>query len=233
MAWGIEIMLTMGRWVSSLPGAVSVMPAWPVSALILVSLGGLWMGLWRRVWRWMGLAPLLCGVAVAYWAAQPDLLIGRDGATIALRVPDGSLKLLRPAKDSYSADEWLKRDGDIHTSDNAVASADDGVNCDAFGCIAKTSRGLIVANILRPESLSDDCVIANIVVSAVPIRGSCDGPALVIDVRDVSRSDGYAVWFEPKLRYQTVEQTRGRRPWSAPADFRKTQYRRISPTSFP
>ncbi len=37
MAWGIEVMLAVGRWVSSLPGAVSVMPAWPTSALVLVS----------------------------------------------------------------------------------------------------------------------------------------------------------------------------------------------------
>jgi competence protein ComEC len=233
MAWGIEIMLAMGRWVSSLPGAVSVMPAWPISALVLVSLGGLWMGLWRRTWRWIGFAPLLCGVAVAYCAPQPDLLISRDGTTIALRVPDGSLKLLRAAKDTYSADEWLKRDGDIHTSNDAIATADDGVNCDALGCIARTSRSLIVANILRPDSLAEDCGIANIVVSAVPIRGSCDGPRLVIEARDVSRSDGYAVWFEPTLRYQTVEQARGRRPWSARAELRRIQYRRINPTSLP
>jgi competence protein ComEC len=170
---------------------------------------------------------------VAYCTPQPDLLIGRDGTTIALRVPDGSLKLLRPTKDSYSADEWLKRDGDIHTSDNAIASADDGANCDTFGCIARTSRSLIVASVLRPESLAEDCSIANIVVSAAPIRGSCYGPSLVIEARDVSRSDGYAVWFESKLRYQTVEQARGRRPWSARADLRRTQYRRINPTSLP
>ncbi len=61
LGFGIEIMLAMGRWVSGLPGAVSVMPAWPVSALVLVSLGGLWLGLWRKSWRWLGLAPMLLG----------------------------------------------------------------------------------------------------------------------------------------------------------------------------
>ncbi len=68
LGFGIEIMLAMGRWVSALPGAVSVMPAWPVGALVLVSLGGLWIGLWRRRWRWLGFAPMLLGIAIAYLA---------------------------------------------------------------------------------------------------------------------------------------------------------------------
>jgi competence protein ComEC len=150
-----------------------------------------------------------------------------------LRTPSGALKLLKPAKDAYSADEWLKRDGDTHTSDTAVASPADGVNCDALGCIATTSGGLIVADVLRPESLAEDCAIATIVVSAAPVRDGCPGPKLVIETREVSRSNGYAVWLEPHLRYQSVEQDRGRRPWSARSNVRRTQYRLIRPTSLP
>ena len=102
-----------------------------------VSLGGLWIGLWRKSWRWLGLVPFVAGIAVAYWPPQPDLLVGRDGATVALRAPDGSLKLFRPAKDEYSADEWLKRDGDgrarrtMRSRPGLMAS-----HCDALGCIA-------------------------------------------------------------------------------------------------
>jgi len=233
MAWGIDVMLAVGRWVSQLPGAVSVMPAWPTAALVLVSVGGLWIGLWRQSWRWLGAVSILCGVVVAYLEPQPDLLIGRDATTIALRVPGGNLKLLRPAKDSYSADDWLKRDGDIHTSESSVASTADGVDCDSFGCIARTTAGLVVADVLRPESLAEDCAVATIVISNASVPGACTGPKLVIRARDVLRGNGYAVWLEPRIRYQTVEQARGRRPWSARADARITQYRRISPTSFP
>ena len=98
LGFGIEIMLAMGRWVSGLPGAVTVMPAWPVSALVLVSLGGLWLGLWRKRWRWFGFAPLLLGIAMAYVAVPPDLLVARDGLTVAVRAPDGALKLFRTAQ---------------------------------------------------------------------------------------------------------------------------------------
>jgi competence protein ComEC len=233
LGFGIEIMLAMGRWVSALPGAVSVMPAWPVSALVMVSLGGLWLGLWRKRWRWFGFAPLLLGIAMAYTAVPPDLLVARDGLTVAVRAPDGALRLFRPAKDNYSASEWLKRDGDERDADDAVATPADGVHCDPLGCIAKTTSGLAIADIARIDALAEDCASAAIVVSAVPTRRKCTGPQLVIDRFDVARNNGYAVWLGPPLRVETVEQDRGTRPWSAQPKPRRPQYRRISPTSLP
>ena len=67
LGWGIEFMLAVGRWVSGLPGAVSVMPAWPVGALVADVA-------WRAVDRrsgaragagW-GLRRCVAGIAVAY-----------------------------------------------------------------------------------------------------------------------------------------------------------------------
>jgi competence protein ComEC len=232
-AWGVDFMLAVGRWVSSLPGAVSVMSAWPTAALVLVALGGLWMGLWRRRLRWLGVAPFLIGLAVAHWSPQPDLLIGRDGATVALRVPNGTLKLLRPARDTYSADEWLKRDGDTRIAENAVADASDGVLCDSLGCIASAHGGAKVAEVFRSEALAEDCADADIVISKAPVRKDCSSPRVVIDPGTMARGNGFAVWLGTHIRWQTVEQFRGRRPWSAQEPLRKNQYRRINPTSLP
>ncbi len=230
---GIEIMLTMGRWVSGLPGAVSVLPAWPVGALVLVSFGGLWLGLWRTRWRWFGFAPMLVGIVLAYTTPPPDLLIARDGLTVAVRAPDGALKLFRTAKDDYSASEWLKRDGDARDADDAVAIPADRVHCDPFGCIATAASGLTIADVSRVDALAEDCATATIVVSAVPTRRKCKGPQLVIDRFDVAHNNGYAVWLGPPLRAETVEQDRGARPWSAQPKPRRPQYRRINPTSLP
>jgi len=232
-AWGVAFMLAVGRWVSDLPGAVSVMPSWPTAALLLVSLGGLWMGLWRRRWRWLGVLPFLAGLAFGYWSPSPDILVDRDGATVAVRVPDGTLKLLRPAKDSYSADEWLKRDGDTRVAEDALAGASDGVLCDSLGCIATAHGRAKVAEVFRPEALAEDCADADIVISKARLRNNCTGPQLVIDPGAMARSNGYAIWLGTPIRWQTVEQFRGNRPWSAQEPLQKSQYRRINPTSLP
>jgi competence protein ComEC len=175
----------------------------------------------------------LAGLVVAYLSPQPDLLIGRDGATVALRVSDGSLKLLQPAKDAYSADEWLKRDGDTRISADAVAAASDGVLCDPYGCLAQARVSVTVADVLRPEALAEDCADAAIVISKAPVRNSCAGPILALDSAAIARANGFAIWLGPPIRWQSVEQFRGHRPWSALERPRRAQYRRISPTSLP
>lgn len=216
MGCGIDAMLWVGRTVSHFPGAVSIVSAWPVSALVLVSGGGLWIAFWRARWRRLGLAPIVAGLAVALFTPVPDLLIARDGQTVALRGKDGALHLLRPATDEYSATEWLKRDGDARLADDAVATEKDGVRCDAFGCIAHTRDGETIAAVSREDALAEDCARADIVVSAIPTRHRCIGPKLVIDRFDVARNGAYAVWFGKTLRVETVEAVRGRRPWGAP-----------------
>ena len=212
MGWGIGIMLAMGRWVSHLPGAVSVMAAWPVSALILFSLGGLWIALWRMPWRWLGFAPVGIAALVVLTTKPPDLLIARDGSTIALRGQDGNLRLIRAPQDKYSASEWLKRDGDSRLAGGAIAKVQDGVRCDEFGCIAQTPHG-VVASVSKPEALIEDCARAWIVVSTIPAR-LCAGPELLIDRFAVARNGAYAVWLGDPGRVETVEQWRGVRPWS-------------------
>ncbi len=232
LGFGIEIMLKMGRFVSGLPGAISTVPAWPVSALVLISLGGLWMFLWRRNWRWLGLVPMAAGLVLALTWRGPDILVARDASTVAVRGSDGVLRLVRKARDDYSADEWLKRDGDAHDADDAVAAPKDGVRCDAYGCIAHAPDGTVVAAVSRIDALDEDCANAAIVVSSVPAARACGGPKLVIDRFDVARNGGYAVTL-PDFAVRTVESERGERPWAAAQTSPRSQYRRIKPTSLP
>jgi competence protein ComEC len=99
---GIAVMVAMGRWVSGLPGAVSLMPAMPLSALLAISLGGLWLAIWRTRWRWWGMGPLIVGAALAWFAPRPDMLVASDGVTIAVRGPDGLLHFCASQKTSSS-----------------------------------------------------------------------------------------------------------------------------------
>ncbi|MEO7053463.1 MAG: ComEC/Rec2 family competence protein, partial [Rhizomicrobium sp.] len=130
MAWSIEMMLGLGRFVSGLPGAVTVTPAFPLSALVSIALGGLWILLWRRHWRWWGLLPVVAGIVMAVSAPRPDMMIASDARTIALRGPDGLFHFPRAPKDRFAAARWLLRDGDIRDWRAAVGSP--MVTCDAL-----------------------------------------------------------------------------------------------------
>ena len=208
MAWSIDLMLRLGRFVSGLPGAVTVTPAFPLSALISIALGGLWILLWRRGWRWLGLLPALAGAALAISAPHADLMIASDARTIALRGLDGLFHFPRPPKDHFAAARWLLRDGDARDWQVAVGSP--LVACDALGCVVRQD-GLTLAMSARPEALGDDCARADIVVSAVPVM-SCEKPRLTLGADEIAKAGGYAITFTP-LRATGANQLRGARPW--------------------
>jgi competence protein ComEC len=213
MGKGVVMMTAIAHWVAKLPGAASVAVVWPEYALVIVAIGGLWIAFWRRSWRWLGVVPVCAGIAFALLADRPDLLVARDGTTIAIRLPDRSLGFLREPVDDYAAEIWLRRDGDARDVATAIAKPEQGVRCDELGCVAILASGETVAAIARSEAL-EDCASADIVISAVPTRRRCDGPKLVVDKFDLARNGAYAIWLGPAPAIETVEGERGQRPWA-------------------
>ncbi len=204
---GIAVMVAMGRWVSGLPGAVSLAPAMPLSALILISLGGLWLFLWRTRWRWWGVVPIAAGAALAWFAPLPDMLVASDGATVALRGEDGRLHFLRKPRDKYVARDWLRRDGDVRDIADAVGLP--GLKCDGLGCVA--NGRIVIAASLRPEAFLEDCIRAQVVISTATM--DCKGPALVIDGKAAASGQGWRITLSPTPSAISVRSYRGIRPW--------------------
>lgn len=209
---GIGVMVALGRWVSHLPGAVSLAPAMPLSALVLISLGGLWLAIWRRGWRWWGVLPMALGVVLTFIAPRPDMLVAGDAVTIAIRGDDGRLAFIRGAKDKYAARDWLRRDGDGRDIEDAVGVA--GLKCDGLGCVVMRGKILIAAS-LRPEALAEDCRRAQVVVSAAQAT-ACKGPAVVIDQKAGKQGEGWRITLSSPPVAVSVRAYRGERPWVVP-----------------
>jgi competence protein ComEC len=208
MGTGIEVMVAMGRWVSGLPGAVSQTAAMPLSALVAVSLGGLWCVIWGTRLRWLGLVGVVLGAVMAWLAAAPDMLVAPDARTVAIRGDDRRLHFVQLPKDKFIAREWLRRDGDAREIEDAVGMP--GLRCDGLGC-AVTRGAITIAVSRRLEALEDDCVRAQVMISAVD--SGCKGPAVLIDQRAAQDGQGAAIMLSP-LRMESVRGWRGDRPWS-------------------
>jgi competence protein ComEC len=204
---GIAVMVEMGHWVSGLPGAVTLAPAMPLAALLAMSLGGLWLAIWRRGWRWWGLGPLLLGAVWAWRAPLPDMLVASDGVTIAIRGDDGLLHFVRKPADKFAARDWLRRDGDARDIEDAIGLP--GLKCDGLGCVVKGK--LLIAASLRPEALLEDCARAQVVISAAAAH--CNGPALVIDRDAAATGEGWRITLSSPPTAVSVRDYRGNRPW--------------------
>lgn len=218
MGLGIDAMSWVARWVGAMPGAVVKVPAIPTLAFVLLIGGGLWLLLWSRPWRMLGLVPMALGLLLTPTQARPDLYVGRDGTTVAVRGADGRLAALASRGSAFELARWLELDGDRRAAaDVADAKA---FRCDAVGCTAR-SQGRLIAVALSPAALRDDCLTADVLIVRFVVPRPCPtsqrAGQIVIAPTHLARAGAHAVTIDARgAHLETVADVRGRRPWSGP-----------------
>ncbi len=188
----------------------------PVAALAAVALGGLWLCLWRRRWRLLGLVPIAAGFLAVPLSQPPDILVDGEAKLFAVRAGDGGLMLSSNRAARFSAKRWLLRDGrwEAEPWPEEGASAGGWLTCDRLGCLY-LPPGESIAIVLDPRALDDDCRTAALIVSAVPVRGPCPSARAVIDRFDLWREGAHAIWLEDGgARIESVTDWQGARPWA-------------------
>ena len=217
MGLGIEVVVRVAETVAGWPGAVTVVPAMPVWGLAALGLGGLWLCLWQHSWRVWGLAGIATGLAGVLVTIPPDVLVDGGGRLMAVRTAAGDYAVSSRSTARFTRDVWLRRvgqDSDASLWPKRGFSADGRLGCDHLGCVL-SAKGHVVALVARPQGLAEDCWIADVVISAVPVRGSCPAAKTVIDRFDLWRQGGHALWLlvGGGVRVESVNEKRGRRPW--------------------
>lgn len=223
---GIEAMTWCAQTVGGLPGAVGHIPAMPTLAFGLMVCGGLWLALWQTRWRLLGIGFVLAGLVLAPTLPRPDVLIAKGGELVALRLADGRLSALPARQSKFELKRWLEHDGDGREVD--AAQKGEGFTCDAVGCFARV-KSVDVGVPRHPSALVDDCARARVLVLSIPRPKGCEGPETVIDLFDVWRDAGYALYVDarsdgvpPVVRVVSIASFRGARPWSMPVARRET-----------
>lgn len=209
MGLGIDVLLMLARWVASWPHAVLPVPAIPATAFALMMLGELWLLLWRRRWRWLGLGAMAAGALLTVLARPPDALVARDGRLMAVRGTNGVLAFSSLRRGAFARDLWLRRDGvDIATAAPAAGA------CAAGQCLFTSPSGVTVAYLPQRPPAAAACPKTAVVIAA-DTAGPCSGRRLTIERADLLRNGAYALWLDrDRIRAATVRETRGRRPWS-------------------
>lgn len=216
LSWGVDVVIWVAEQVASWPGAVVLLPAMPVWSLGLISLGGLWLCIWRGGKRLLGLGAMILGSAGMLAVEPPDLLVDDSGRLLATATLDGGLLISSKNAGRASREWWLRRAGADAPAGywpKRGASADGSLRCDASGCVYRANNH-VIAIATRGEALIEDCRIANVVVTLVPVRRGCGSVPTVIDRFDLWRKGTHVMWLRgQEVTVQSVGGARGERPW--------------------
>lgn len=222
--WVVERALALLLWlahrVATAPGAVAALPTMPVAAFAAIVAGGLWVALWRTRWRWLGLAPFAAGLAAAVAAPAPELIVTGDGRHVAMRGPDGALRVLRERAGDYVRGIL----GEAGGIDGEFGSVDDSnaARCSRDLCLvtidARGRRWTIAAtrsaDHLPWERMRSLCGASDIAISDRRLPRGCRPRWLRLDRAMLKQTGGVAIDLDSgrvtRARYASDH------PWQRP-----------------
>ena len=217
MNLGNAAVVRVAEGVAAWPAAGMLLPAMPAWGLATLTLGGVWLCLWRTRWRLAGIAAIAAGLASAGLASAPDLVVAGDGRLIAVRGGDGRVALAAAPRQDYVREIVLRRAGESEAASFPAPGAPaSDFACDADGCRLRRA-GQVVALVRRPTGLTAACREATVLATPLALRHPCAAPAVVIDRAALARDGGHALRFRPdgSIEVETVRAWRGERPWTA------------------
>jgi competence protein ComEC len=217
LGWGLDGIAGVAALVGGWPGATPLVPAAPVWGLVALVLGGLWLCLWRRPWRLLGVVGIGAGVASPWTHPLPDLMVTDSGRLVAVRAADGGLLLSPGRADRFARDLWTDRWGGESAESwpaPGTGTADGRLRCDPRGCVV-TLNGVVAALAWHRAALAEDCGRVDVVVTPLPAGGGCAGPARVLDRAALADGGAHALWLrDGAVRQESVTASVGRRLWS-------------------
>lgn len=216
MGAGLTGVLEIAHLVASWPGAAVRVPAIGDLGLAVLTVGGLWLAIWRTPLRLLGVAGIGLGLLIAGLQRPPDLIVADRGGTIAVRDASGALQLFGAAA-RFASEIWLRRDGDARP----LAAARPGGACGRDLCsvlVTRDGRPWRIALVRRPAGAAEACARADIVVAPFALW-PCPRPLRVLDRPALAATGAVAIVFDARsFRETAVTPRRGRRPWTAAPD---------------
>lgn len=203
MGWGITATLHIAHAVASWPYAAVDVPVMPNWGLACISLGMLWLALWRGMGRHLGIPLILAGALSPWQNPPPVVVVSQDARLIMLASDEGPQLRRQPGASRFTQDQIAR----LFRTDSPAAFA-----CQEAACHPPGSAVVVVE---RPRR-DMPCAHALLVVSAEPLRGACPG-ILAIDRFDVWRNGAHAAWIDDGVvRIVSDRAWRGDRPWVPP-----------------
>ena len=219
MGWCVAAVNWVANVVAHWPAAAITLPVLPLWGMVVFTLGGCWLLLWRTRWRRWGLVPMVVGLASMALDHPPDILVDSRGYSMAVRTAEGALLINRGGR--IVRETWTRRAGPEARErwPKQGRSRDGRLACDPQGCVyrvdASRPDGTVVGLVREDGGVDSACASAAVVVSAVPVRQACKNAAVVVDRFDVWRRGAHALWLVPGgARVESVAAWQGDRPWS-------------------
>jgi competence protein ComEC len=215
---GIEAILWIAHYASSLPGAVAMFPAMPHWAFGFIIMGVFWCGIFKTAFRWAGIPVAIVGVLGMIAAPHPDILVTGDGKHLAVTDAGNSYTILRDKAGEYMRDT-LRENAGINADPVPIGDWP-GADCSPDTCVISlksdgrdwTLLAVRTRYAVPAMELAAACSRVDIVVSDRWLPRSCKPRWIKADRAFLQQAGGLAIYLA-KGRVAAVSQQSPSSPW--------------------
>ncbi len=109
VGWGIGEVNKITAWVAGMDDAAIPVLSMPEWGLVLIVLGGLWLCIWQRRWRLLGILPIVIGFASIALTKVPDVMVDETGEVFGVKDNNNHLVILPSRGNAYLKNVWLEK----------------------------------------------------------------------------------------------------------------------------
>ncbi|WP_417453288.1 ComEC/Rec2 family competence protein [Kiloniella sp.] len=214
-----EFLLWISRAISQIPYGEWRLSAFPVLALVIVTLGGIWLCLFKTRLRWFGIIPVVFFVIfINMFSSDPDILVDPKGQFIGIAIND-TLYLNNTRRSRFVARIW-KQDLALKSVKSWEELPRTYLKCDEEACRIRL-KGVKISFVKNGTAFLEECNQGQLlVVPGLKIPRWCrengaDHSSLSLDKWGLRKGGVHSISImqgTPKI--QTVNGFTGDRPWS-------------------
>lgn len=211
MSLGLDWILGVARWVSSLDGARGTVVSPGPWVLPLLSLGALTLILWQGRLRAVGAIPMAIAAMLWLQAERPLVLIADTGGLVGV-MTDAGRAISAERGDGFAAQNWLENDGDAADQEIAALRWADRGNGPG-GIVLTAARGKRAAAALT-RCAEREWVVLN---TAPPAGLRREAGCTVISPESLRKTGAIALFQQAGgtgPRIVTARAISGTRPWT-------------------
>lgn len=221
MAWGIAWMNDLTAWIAQLPTPTYMISQLPDSALLFMTVGGLWLFLWLEKRRYIGIFVILLGIGIALFSnpVVPDLIVDSKGKLFAVRTKDGTLAFSSFSAARRSRESWQQELG-LENKSIIKPGFLGAMACIEGYCYGKDVLIVQPANKKAREAIKPLCDLLNgRRIKLLVLLGQLDSPCIrhadnILTHSQLAENGTHLIYFKPQLHITHVRQKIGSHIWT-------------------
>ncbi len=221
MGIGIDLMIEVAQWASSLPYSVVQTSSWSFLSFLFLVISAIWMIVWRGLERLIAIVFIVLSY-LSLSSNKPDIMVSNSHRLFGV-YNAGNLYVTSIRSDKFVRENWERFYGLENGASQALRfkgsnPKNNNINliiCGEAGC-RLSLNGQNISLLKDPYEVKNECVWADILISFEPIqsKNSCKSD-IVIDKFSTWKNGAYSIYIEQKqVTVKNVASLSANRPWS-------------------